>query len=185
MKRYILTGAPGSGKSTILRRLAALGYATVEEAATAVIAARQAAGEAEPWTRPSFIDETVVVQRRRQVRTPVGGPDVQFFDRSPVCTHALSEFIGHPIPPILTAEIERIARERIYDRHVFFVRNLGFVEPTAARRISFEDSLRFERLHEDTYRAFGFRLIDIPAGPLPGRVRKIRAAIGRLQAAGV
>ncbi|MDP9869914.1 MULTISPECIES: AAA family ATPase [Streptosporangium] len=180
MRRYILTGTPGAGKTTILRSLAALGYATVEEAATAVIADGQARGDAEPWTRPSFIDKVVALQRRRQLRPVITAPPVQFFDRSPVCTHALSTYAGQPISSALSAEIDRITREKIYDRHVFFVRNLGFCEQTAARRISFEDSLRFEHIHEQAYRAFGYQLIDIPAGPLPERVTAIRAVISRL-----
>ncbi|HUR02138.1 MAG TPA: AAA family ATPase [Nonomuraea sp.] len=174
MKRYILTGTPGAGKTAILRCLATLGYATVEEAATAVIADAQACGDAEPWRRPSFIDKIVALQRRRQMQSISTAPLVQFFDRSPICTHALSAYVGHPIAEALSTEIERITREQIYDRRVFFIRNLGFCEQTEARRISFEDSLTFERLHEQTYRAFGYRLIDIPAGPLPERVATIR-----------
>lgn len=179
MKRYILTGAPGAGKTTILRCLATLGYATVEEAATAVIADEQVRGDAEPWRRPSFIAKIVALQRRRQMQSIITAPLVQFFDRSPVCTHALSTYVGHPIPEALSTEIERIARERIYDRRVFFIRNLGFCEQTEARRISFEDSLTFERLHEQTYRAFGYELIYIPAGPLPERVTTIRTLISQ------
>ncbi|GII87791.1 hypothetical protein Ssi03_57810 [Sphaerisporangium siamense] len=180
MKRYILTGTPGSGKTTILRRLATLGYATVEEAATAIIADEQASGDAEPWTRPAFIDKIVALQRQRQMASSTTAPSVQFFDRSPVCTHALSTYVGHPIPPTLSAEIERITQEQVYDRHVFFIRNLGFCEPSNARQISFEDSLTFEHLHEQTYQSFGYNLIDIPAGPLPERITTICAAISRL-----
>ncbi|GAA3647259.1 AAA family ATPase [Nonomuraea antimicrobica] len=175
MKRYILTGTPGAGKTTILHRLADLGYATVEEAATAVIADEQARGDAEPWARPSFVGKVVALQRLRQ--TEAGPAPVRFFDRSPICTHALSTFVGHPVPASLSEEIDRIVRERVYDRRVFFVRNLGFCEPTDARRISFADSLEFERLHERTYRAFGFELVDVPAGPVAERVAAILAAV--------
>ncbi|MBM0260113.1 AAA family ATPase, partial [Micromonospora sp. 4G55] len=38
MPAYILTGAPGSGKTAILRQLEIDGHAVVEEAATDVIA---------------------------------------------------------------------------------------------------------------------------------------------------
>ena len=55
----------------------------------------------------------------------------------------------------LTAEIEGITAERVYERQVFFVRNLGFCEPTSARRISFQESLVSERFHEQSYRAVG------------------------------
>jgi predicted ATPase len=60
----------------------------------------------------------------------------------------------------------------------FFIRNQGFIEPTAARRISFADSLAFERVHEQTYRGLGFQLIDVPAGPLAERAALIRRAAG-------
>ena len=47
---------------------------------------------------------------------------------------------------------------------MFFIRPLGFIEPTAARRISYSESLRFERIHEDEYARLGFELIDIGPG---------------------
>ncbi|MFC7644092.1 AAA family ATPase [Streptosporangium lutulentum] len=161
------TGAPGAGKTSILRLLEATGHSTVGEAATAVIASGQARGEAEPWTRASFIDDVVALQRRRQTQAVAAATTVQIYDRSPICTHALGVYLGYPVSSALSAEIDRITRERIYERQVFFVRNLGFCEPTAARRISFEDSLKFERVHEESYRAFGYELIDIPVGAQP------------------
>ncbi|WP_329426680.1 AAA family ATPase [Streptosporangium sp. NBC_01495] len=179
VRRYILTGTPGAGKTSILRVLEAQGYGVVEEAATTVIALEQARGEAEPWARPSFVDDIVALQRQRQTRTSAAA-NIQVYDRSPICTHALSTYLEHPISAALAAEIDRITHERIYERQVFFVRNLGFCEPTAARRISFEDSLEFERVHEESYRAFGYELVDIPAGRLTDRVAAIRNSISRL-----
>jgi predicted ATPase len=68
----------------------------------------------------------------------------------------------------------------VYEPIVFFVRNQGFVRPTPARRISFADALRFERIHEDTYTELGFRLVEVPAAPLANRVRLVRQTIERL-----
>jgi len=67
---------------------------------------------------------------------------------------------------------------------VFFVRNLGFVAPTVARRISFEDSLVFERVHAETYRELGFRLVDVPAGPVGDRAALIRRTVSQPWRAG-
>jgi predicted ATPase len=177
-RRFILTGAPGSGKTTILLLLAAAGLTTVPEAATDVIAREQAAGTDQPWTAPSFIDAIVALQRLRQDHADAATYDraVQVYDRSPVCTLALCRYLGYPVPAVLTAEISRIGRDRIY-RRAFLVRNIGSVEPTAARRISFAESLDFERVHEDTYRACGFRLIEVPAGPAAWRASLILDAI--------
>lgn len=167
---------PGLLVDGLLRCLAEDGYEVVEEAATAVIAQAQAQGEAEPWTRPSFIDEVVDLQKQRQLEASATG-SVQVFDRSPVCTHALANYLGRPVPRALMAEIERITAEEIYERQVLFVRNLGFCEPTSARRISFQESLVFEKIHEQSYRAFGFEIIDIPAGDLADRVAAVNAVI--------
>lgn len=60
---------------------------------------------------------------------------------------------------------------------MFFIRNLGFCEPTAARRIGFEESLEFERTHEESYRALGHELVDIPAGSLTGRIRRVATPV--------
>jgi predicted ATPase len=118
--------------------------------------------------------------RRSAATATVGGHgSVQVFDRSPVCTHALTTYLGWPVSPALTAELERITSEGVYERQVLFVRNLGFCEPTAARRISFQESLAFEKIHEESYRAFGYELIDIPAGDLAHRVSAVSSVISR------
>lgn len=178
MPAYILTGTPGAGKTAMLRLLETFGFPVVEEAASDVIALGQALGRAEPWREPAFIEDVAALQRRRQdaARATAGGGTV-FFDRSPVCTLALSRYLGFPPPPSLTREVARIVADRVYEETVFFVRNQGFILNTAARKISFEDSLAFERLHEETYRDLGFRLSDIPAGPLGERVALIRRTI--------
>src|SRR5690242_7356462 len=120
MRRYVLTGTPSAGKTSILRCLSELGYGVVEEAATAVIARTQALGEDQPWTRASFIDEIVALQRERQLAAT---GSVQVFDRSPVCTHALTTYLGWPVSPALAAELERITSEGVYEKQVLFVRN--------------------------------------------------------------
>ncbi|HET7012957.1 MAG TPA: AAA family ATPase [Streptosporangiaceae bacterium] len=183
MRRYILTGAPGAGKTSILQILAARGYPVVAEAATDVIAAEQARGVAEPWQDPVFIDKIIELQRTRQLGQHRGGlrgsralhpppttpgqhrgdqpGQVEFYDRSPVCTLALAKYVGFEPSKALSAELDRVIGDGIYQRQVFLIRPLGFIEPTAARRISYEDSLRFEQIHEAIYARLNFRLIDV------------------------
>jgi predicted ATPase len=66
-----------------------------------------------------------------------------------------------------------VEREQIYQKQVFFIDNLGFTEPTEARKISFEESLRFEQIHEETYAAFGYDCIHIAPQSLAERVARI------------
>jgi predicted ATPase len=177
MRRFIITGAPGAGKTAIIRQLELDGFSVVEEAATDVIAAAHAQGTVEPWTHPSFIDRIANLQRDRQIRASYQPDEVQFHDRCPVCTAALAVHLGYPFSPFLVSELQRVKKEAIYQNRVFFVRNLGFVTPTEARRISFEETVRFEKIHEETYRDLGFELIPIEPGSLAERVSMIKAAI--------
>jgi predicted ATPase len=177
MRRFIITGAPGAGKTAIIRQLELDGFSVVEEAATGVIAAAHAQGSVEPWRHPSFIDAIARLQRDRQIRASYEPDEVQFHDRCVVCTAALAIYLGHPFSLFLVSELERVKKDAIYQNRVFFIRNLGFVTPTEARRISFEDTVRFEKIHEETYRDFGFELVSVAPASVAERVSTIKAAI--------
>jgi predicted ATPase len=177
MKRFILTGAPGAGKTAILRQLELDGFSVVEEAATDIIALWQAQGVAEPWMLPSFIDAVASLQRQRQLRRVAGPDELEFHDRSAICTAALATYLDYPASELLSRELERIVSGNIFEKRVFFIRNLGSIKPTEARRISWEESLRFERIHEESYRRFGFETINIEPGTVSERVASIRQHI--------
>jgi len=107
--------------------------------------------------------------------------EIQFHDRSAICTAALAVYLGHPCSVALSRELARLEKEAVFQRRVFFVQNLGFIKPTESRRISFEDALRFERVHEETYRKYGFECVFISPGSLSDRVDAIkRATFGAL-----
>jgi predicted ATPase len=48
---------------------------------------------------------------------------------------------GTLFSPFLASELQRLQKEAIYPNRVFFIRNLGFITPTEARRISFEKTV--------------------------------------------
>ena len=173
MRHFILTGTPGAGKTAIIRQLDALGFPVVEEAATDVVALAHARGVSESDNVPAFIDDIVSLQERRRSVGDAASGEVIFHDRSPICTLALAEYVGVDAGASLAGSLAAIEREDFYARRVFFVRNLGFIVNTAARRISFEDTLRFERVHEDVYRRLGYDLVMIEPGPVLDRAKSI------------
>src|SRR6516165_137876 len=177
MRRFILTGTPGSGKTAIIRQLELDGFSVVEEAATDIHALEHARGVAEPWKHPSFIDSIIDLQKRRQLRASHEPDAVQFHDRSAVCTAALAVFLGYPFSDALSGELKRIETEAIFQKRVFFLQNLGFITPTEARRINFEASLRFERVHEEIYSSFGFELVRIASGSVLDRAAAIKRCV--------
>jgi predicted ATPase len=156
MRRFVLTGAPGVGKTTIADVLRARGHTVVREAATDVIARGQEGD--------GFVDAVLALQLERQL---AAAGEIQVYDRSPLCTLALARYLGVPASAALTREAQRAAG--LFEA-VFLVRPLGFVTPTEARRISYPDSLRFEAVHEQVYAEYGCPLIDVPKAPLADRV---------------
>lgn len=129
LRRYVLTGAPGSGKTAIIRQLEVDGFGVVEEAATALIALKQAQGLDEPWSGHSFIDEVTDLQRIRLLQSSYAPGEVQFHDRSIFCTAALSDYLGRPRSLVLSRELERVVTKQFYQPEVFFIRSLGFIAP--------------------------------------------------------
>jgi len=177
MKRYVLTGAPGAGKTAIIRQLELDGFGVVEEAATDIIALWQAKGIAEAWTHPEFIDAIVSLQHTRERKAACLPDLVQFHDRSVVCTAALADYLRVPRPQNLVRELARVKTQNVFHRSVLFLRNLGFVTPTEARRITYEETVCFEQIHERTYRELGFEIISIGPASVSERVIEIKRAL--------
>jgi predicted ATPase len=112
----------------------------------------QVQGRDEAWRDAGFIDAIARLQRERQQQPTPPASGVQPFDRSPICTVGPAHYARQPVTPILAREVDRVVADRIYQPRVFFVRLLGFITPTAARRISLAQSVSFERVHDQAYR---------------------------------
>ncbi len=174
-REIILTGAPGAGKTLILRQLEVDGIDIVEEAATDVIALQQGLGIAEPHTLPDFTEHIARLQVQRMAKPATGA--VRVSDRSVICTLALAEYLEHPVPALLEQAIAESLTARQFERRVLFVELLGFITHTEARRISLEESQRFEAFHVAAYERFGFELVRIPALPLGERMELVRGLL--------
>jgi predicted ATPase len=167
VRRYILTGTPGCGKTSVIKSLEAKHQRVIHEAATDIISSDQKMGNMEPWKNSDFIDRIIEVQKERQLNAGSLGP--QFYDRSPICTFALSLYLNFSPSTLLQNEIDRILNEEIYQKPVFFLKNFGFIQNTDARKISYEEALRFEQCHLDAYKKFGYNVVMIEILPVEER----------------
>jgi predicted ATPase len=157
-RRIAVTGAPGSGKTSLLLSVAGPDIEVVDEAATEIN------------RRPEFLEQIVALRRRRRL---AAHGSLQLHDRTVFCTVALARYLQLPEPAVLHAEVDDV-RGR-FETRVLFVSLLGFVTPTPVRRISLDEANRFESVHRAVYEEFGFALIDIAAGTLGQRRAKVLA----------
>ncbi|MFI5954485.1 AAA family ATPase [Cryptosporangium sp. NPDC051539] len=178
MRRYIVTGAPGSSKTAIVAALLGRGYAVVAEAASDVVTRERAAGVETPWREPGFLDAVVRLQQDRQQRLPAGDATMQVFDQSPICTLTLARYCGLPITRELRTEVNRVVTNSIYQPVVFFVHHDGDVESAAGWCATAEDAKRFEEQHRAVYESMRvYELVDVPPMALEDRVDLIDEAL--------
>lgn len=163
-RKYILTGAPGSGKSSIILALEMLGEHTIREAAEDVIKYFQAQGIQKPWELPNFQNDMLNLQIQREQRIKEGIERV-FIDRG------IPDGLAYTFPG--TEISRRIQQEtRRYDK-VFLIENLGRTETNAIRRENHEEALRIELKIEEVYTTLGYKIIRVPSSNLMQRTRAI------------
>lgn len=170
MPRYVLTGAPGTGKTTVLTHLAH-GLSTVEEPAREIIAAHIAAtGEPGLDHRPALFVSRLIAKSVENYHS-VSEEELAVFDRG------LPDCVAYAT---VTGVDPREAREEAstlrYENPVFIAHPWEEIyEQDDMRRATFE---QLEEFHEHVVRAYtelGYDLIELPKAPTSERAAFIIA----------
>ncbi|CAM3493048.1 AAA family ATPase [Stackebrandtia soli] len=168
--RVVITGGPGGGKTTLVKRLAADGFAVMPESGRAVIIEQRAAGgDALPWRdRDAFAASMV---DRDVAAWHAATKPVTFFDRGVVDTIGYLTLEGLAVPTRLDEAARRL---RYHDRVFVTPWWPDIYELDAERRQTPEVARATEIQIGRTYREYGYEVL-----PLPLDTPAVRAAFVR------
>lgn len=157
MPRFVVTGAPGTGKTSVIDILGRW-VDTVAEPARALIAEHaRATGEPSLDGRPELLVQRLVARALDDFRS-VSERTVVVFDRGlPDCVAYASAF-GLDAEPVL-----RRAREIRYDDPVFVAPPWREIYTTDdVRRATYEQVEAFHTVLQSTYIRLGYELLELP-----------------------
>lgn len=161
---HVITGAPCSGKTSVIKALARAGYSVVHEAARAYID--------EELKRGRRIDEIKsdeqtfedrILKRKVQIEISLATASTVFLDRAIPDSIAYYRLAGlNPEVPVKKSRIFRY-------RNVFLFERLAFVgDPVRSEDDATAQQL--EMLLNECYQELGYRVLRVPLLSVPERV---------------
>jgi predicted ATPase len=167
---FILTGAPGSGKTAILSPLSNA-FRCVDEPAREVLAEQRATGGSGTWDQdPSLFVHLLLQRSIEKYEAGRRSGETVIFDRGiPDCVvYAIRA--GTDPTPSLTA-----ASEFRYQPHVLFLEPWSDIyETDEERTMSFDDTQSFSEALRDVYERSGYVLVHVPRGSIEDRAAFVR-----------
>jgi predicted ATPase len=165
----IVTGGPGAGKTTLLTALAAMGYATVEDSARAIIAERLARGASPRPDALAFAREILHRDIEKYLNQPRTSKWV-FFDRG------LIDALGmlHEASALPSTELESMLASYPFHATVFVLPPWEVIYANDAERDqSFADAVDVHARVVRWYRSCGYVLNEVPRVPVAQRAEHV------------
>jgi len=168
---YVITGGPSSGKTTVLKELAKLGYIIYPEAARVFIDKEMKKGKSLKEIRRNEAEfQRKVLKIKIEVEKAASKDKIVFFDRAIPDSIAYYQIAG--LDP---KEVLKFCQEKKYKK-IFFLEQLPF-DQDYARIENGKTIEKLNKLLKESYKNLGYEVITIPAMSVKERVQKILSEI--------
>jgi predicted ATPase len=174
IQRILIIGGPGSGKSSLIRRLEASGHKVHHEISRSVILSAQKKGIEQLFlTDPMAFSDQLLAGRIVQYNKATCG--VNFYDRGIPDVPAYHLFTGDPIPESYI----QASKEHPYDR-VFLLPPWETIYTGDNERYeSYEQAVQIGNILLSFYERLGYPTISVPLTSIEQRIRFILDFINR------
>jgi predicted ATPase len=165
---FVITGGPGSGKTSVIEALAARGYRTTVEAGRSIIREQlEVAGQALPWSNAAAFAELMLAREIQSYHRALATSQLVFFDRGIPDVIGFLRLMSLPVPPLA----EQSARDLRYDRSVFIAPPWKDIfEQDAERRQTFTQAVATYEAMVGVYTHSGYDLLPLPRASVGQRV---------------
>ncbi|GAX43177.1 hypothetical protein NIES4075_41890 [Tolypothrix sp. NIES-4075] len=170
VKKYVLTGGPGAGKTSLLIYLEMLGELTIREASEDLIRYQHALGVA-PRLDPNFEEKVLKLQLSRERNISPTWHRV-FLDRGLLDVLGYYQFLNINPSELMQSVIQRLQQEKVYEK-IFLIEHQRVIETTSIRIENIEQALYIEKLQAENYKQFGYEVIRIPFDSVKVRTEMI------------
>lgn len=170
-KRYIITGGPGSGKTSIINYIAQMGYAVMAESATEIIEKDIQKGIDKPWRANDYHSRVAALNKEKQLHAATLNEPIVFFDRG--------HLDGITYILLQKRELKQDVKDFVessmifFETTVFFIENLDHCAQDVNRTETLEESQEKAFHLEHNYRKLGYNVIKIPIGTVKQRTKKL------------
>jgi predicted ATPase len=173
---FVLTGGPGSGKTTLIEALGAAGHPVAPEAGRGIIRHQMAiSGPGLPWVDPALFAELMLAWEMRSHEAARDETGPVFFDRGVPDVIGYLKLTGLPVP----LRAEEAAKSFRYNRTVFVLPPWPEIfRQDSERRQDLAEAQRTYEAMVETYTACGYRLVEVPCAPVEDRLRFV---LGQIQ----
>lgn len=175
---FVLTGGPGSGKTSLIEGLRTDGLSASVEAGRAIIRHQAAiSGPALPWNDPALFAEAMLSWEMRSYDIALREQGIVFFDRGVPDVAGYLRLTGLPTQE----HVRRACDLYRYNRRVFILPPWREIfSQDGERKQDFDEAERTYDAMVEIYSACGYDLVEVPRAPVAERVEFVLGEIRRL-----